>query len=267
MAPLKPPALAVGRLMAWSCFLKKSKAESSDCVSMFPGYYAADLRTLCDHAYFKEAPESTRRRFLDFAIEVVKMDLVCPVDPAICRLKAERAYELIPISSAVPRHQVGRPYAEEQIIRLQGKTVLRLPVRVSKSSRKIPNYNCGMYLPEVELVILQHDPHRPDAPAVSDGYAAGVDVFRLVDAYDRLSLTKNLKFWLVDGEPVAEVKDPRIAFLYELARERHALQAGAAAEEDVLEAQKTAEAEASQEAEAAETAATAGTGEASRAAE
>ena len=84
-----------------------------------------------------------------------------------------------------------------------------------------------VHLPEVELVIIQYDPHRPDSPAVRDGYAAGIDVFRLTDAYDRLTLTQNLGFWLVDGEPVAEVKEPRVAFLYDLARERHALLGGA----------------------------------------
>lgn len=253
--------------MALSCFWKRSNAESSDRISLFPGYYAADLRTLYDHAYFKETTECTRRRFLDFAIEVAKMDLLCPVDPAICCLKAERAYDLIPISRVVPRRQVGRPYAEDQIVRLQGKTVLRMPVRVSKSSRKIPSYNYGVYLPEVELVILQYDPHRPDAPTFRDGYAVGIDVFRLTDAYDRLTLTQNLGFWLVDGEPVAEVKEPRIAFLYELARERHALQAGAAAEEAALAAQKTAEAEEPREAETGETAVPSGAGEATRTAE
>lgn len=84
-----------------------------------------------------------------------------------------------------------------------------------------------VHLPEVELVIIQYDPHRPDSPAVRDGYAAGIDVFRLTDAYDRLTLTQNLGFWLVNGEPVAEVKDPRVAFLYELSRDRHALLGGA----------------------------------------
>ena len=111
-----------------------------------------------------------------------------------------------------------------------------------------------VHLPEVELVIIQYDPHRPDSPAVRDGY-------------DRLTLALNLGFWLVDGEPVAEVKEPRVAFLYDLARERHALQAGMAAEEAALAAQKTAEAEEPREAETGETAVPAGVGEASRAAE
>ena len=124
-----------------------------------------------------------------------------------------------------------------------------------------------VHLPEVELVIIQYDPHRPDSPAVRDGYASGIDVFRLTDAYDRLTLALNLGFWLVDGEPVAEVKEPRVAFLYDLARERHALQAGMAAEEAALAAQKTAEAEEPREAETGETAVPAGAGEASRAAE
>lgn len=209
--------------MAWLCSWRRSKAESSNHFSLAPRRFICDLRHICHYFQFAEASAEDRRCFLDFASEVIKMDLLCPVDPAICCLKAERAYDLIPISRAVPRHQVGRPYAADQVVRLQGKTVLRLPVRVSKSSRKIPNCNCGIYIPEVELVILQYDPNRPDAPAVRDGYAAGIDVFRLTDAYNRLALSKNLGFWQVDGEPVAEVKDPRIAFLYELARERHAL--------------------------------------------
>ena len=63
------------------------------------------------------------------------------------------------------------------------------------------------------------------------------------------------------------MKEPRVAFLYDLARERHALQAGMAAEEAALAAQKTAEAKEPREAETGETAVPAGAGEASRAAE
>ena len=86
-----------------------------------------------------------------------------------------------------------------------------------------------------------------------DGYAFGVEVFRLADAFHHLTTSQEFGFWLVDGKPIAEVKEARFAFLYELARERHSLRAVEAAEEDVLAAQKAAEAEDSQEPEAAET--------------
>lgn len=207
-------------------FSKNYKKGISDTPSVSPYDISGFWRRIQEYPGYAHATPKTKREFLQFVLEVVKMDLQ---GSTLSRMFFQENVHINPEVFPIPA--ACKPEKQTHEIRFEGNTVICVPYDFTKLIGAVEDINregfkrgpdchyTGFYYPEIKLLMVQNGQHHSAVASIRGGGSVTAWVYHLPEAFDRLSLSDDYRFWMLDGEPKFSVVDPRFALIYELGRE------------------------------------------------
>lgn len=205
-------------MCVFSCWKKKKRLMNPYCWSTIDNIH--------HYMDFKKATKQERMAFLEFAIKVVGMDIEGSYISQFIYgdIESQKLLSLFPIDYFT------KPVSEIEDFPTTGKTVVTIPYDWSKAYgaildvqregfRKEKNYTNGIYIPELDMVIVINGRHHfSAATAFHKKTAVSVKVYSLKDVFPELNVSQDGDNWVM-GDKTYPIQDPRFAVLYLMAQE------------------------------------------------
>lgn len=225
--------------MALFPFLRKSSPDKTAEIEQINYSYQAELNRIRHIWELWNATPAEKVAFLDFAIQVIGNDVQCQHFAQFFYEQVESGHlvqDLIPIDRVVPVRRTHENFS------LDKHLVFTIPYDLKKirdagrdidgeGYRPHPQDNVdGFYIPEFNAVFIINGRHHV-AAAKSKGipcFAKRIEEYSLENAFFNLNVSAHGGAWLFKDSQSHEdrrvnVIDPRIAFMYDLAKERDSL--------------------------------------------
>ena len=226
--------------MALFPFLRKSDTDKTANIEQIDYSYKKEIDRIRHIWELWNATTAEKIAFLDFAIQVIGNDVQYQHFSQIFYKQIESSclvQDLIPIARVAVERKVHENFPLDKLL------VFTIPYDLKKirdAGRDIDRegYNPdmrdnidGFYIPEFNAVFLMNGRHHI-AAAKAKGipcFIKRIEEYSLEDAFLNLSVSTYGRVWIFKDihskqESQINVIDPRIALMYDLARERHLLQ-------------------------------------------